>query len=418
MFSLSDYNYTLPPELIAQTPAHPPESCKFLVYDKIKKTTEDRIFSDLPQLIDPNTLIIFNNSKVIKARLILQKGILPLSRGEGAGGWGWALEIFYLNSLSSHTFNALIRPGKKFKRGNTIHFNENIHFTVDKRTEDGRQLTCNQPILEVLEQYGQMPLPPYIKYEEDKADPYQPIMAEKEGSVAAPTASLHFTQNLIKQLVSQGVQTAYTTLHVWLGTFKQVDTEEIKKYNIHAETIEIDLSLFERIAQHKEQNKPILAVGTTVTRTLESLPYLRKILQSNDQEITWQNNRVTLWQGGQDIWIEWMSFEGFEKLPLQTISFRNHLTTNITLDQAKIYIWGLKLKAWSLELIFSSTLYIYPGFTYKILDQLITNFHLPKSSLLMLVAWYIGYKEMKQVYEHAISEKYRFYSFGDAMLIK
>lgn len=306
-------------------------------------------------------------------------------------------EVFYLSSLTPHTFEALVRPGKKRKVGHTIQFTDEISFSVDKITEEWRQLTCSHPIQEVLETYGQMPLPPYISYDETKADPYQPIFASKAWSVAAPTASLHFTQDLMDKLVTQGVEIAYTTLHVWLGTFKQVDTTDIKTYDIHSETLEVDISLFARIAAQKLTNKPLLAIGTTVTRTVESLPYLWKILYTDHQATLLSNIDTSTQQS--------------------VIDFRNSLTIHISLQEAEIYIHQITFPTSDICQL-SSTLFLYPGRPFYVIDQLITNFHLPKSSLLMLVAWYIGYEQMKQIYEHAITEQYRFYSFGDAMWIR
>lgn len=238
-------------------------------------------------------------------------------------------EIFYLASLNTYTFTALVRPGKKFKVGQTIPFMDNITFHVDAITEEGRQLTCSHPIAEILETYGQMPLPPYITYEEEKAPPYQPVFAEKEGSVAAPTASLHFTHNLISQLEQQGVQTAYTTLHVGLGTFKQVDVEDITSYHIHSEKIAIDISLFDRIAQAKRAQHPLLAVGTTVTRTLESLPYLWKAL---------------------DVQPTTLSPPSYDR--------REQLTRDISREQAKHLIHDIQVDTSSIQ--FASTLFLYP----------------------------------------------------------
>ena len=370
MHSLSDYDYTLPSELIAQTPADPPESCRFLVVDKDSWSMQDHIFSDITTLIDPDTLIVFNNSKVLKARL-------PLS------DW-W--EIFFLCALDTYTFSALVRPGKRFMVWSTIPYNDEVSFYVESISEDGRILTASQPIFEVLETYGQMPLPPYIEYDESLAEPYQPVFASEAGSVAAPTASLHFSDELIQQLQSQWVQTLYTTLHVWLGTFKPVNNEDIKKYDIHAETIQIDSDIWSRIASHKMENKPLLAVGTTVTRTLESLPYL------------------------------WVAYNKNITCDTETTTYRNTLTQHITLQEAQKYILTPTQHQWQIH--FESKLFLYPGRPLYIIDQLITNFHLPKSSLLMLVAATIGYDQMRTIYDHAIQQQYRFYSFGDAMWIK
>ncbi len=380
MFDLSDYDYTLPPELIAQTATHPPSSCKLLIYHKKTQSITDAVFSDLSIYIKPSTLIFFNDTKVIKARLVFQ-----------------GLEIFYLNALDTYRFHALVRPWRKFKVGKTLHFHDNVSFHVDALTTEWRQLTCSHPIASVLEKYGQMPLPPYITYDTSKEKDYQSIFASKQGSVAAPTASLHFTSELIDQLHAQGVQTMHTTLHVWLGTFKQVNTSNIKNYDIHAESIEIDANIFSRIATQKIAHHPILAVGTTVTRSLESLPYLWKRLQDCDMQ----------------------TFSILSsKLSPKTQDFRNQLTQDISLADAHQTIFDIQYHPQTHQICFSSKLFLYPGKTFFIIDELITNFHLPKSSLLMLVAWFIGYEQMKKVYQHAIDKKYRFYSFGDAMWIQ
>ncbi len=368
MYTLEDYNYHLPSKLIAQLPANPPESCKFLIYDKQNWTIIDTHFDSIQDQIDRNSVIVFNDSKVIKSRLRLEI---------------W--EIFYLRSFDEYCFEALVKPWKKMKVWATIRLNKKIFFHIDEVTQDGRRVTCNVPILKILKEYGQMPLPPYITYKKEKESSYQPFFAKENGSVAAPTASLHFTQNLVDTLVDKGVELLYTTLHVGLWTFKSVNTEDIKEYKIHSERVEIAGDMFEKLLEAKSHHKKILAVGTTVTRTLESLPYLYVLLKHNKQD------------GMID-------------------QFRDNLCKDITLNQALEYVWDINFDWWKIS--FSSTLYIYPGFEFRVIDELITNFHLPKSSLLMLVAWFMWFENMKKSYDHAIQSKYRFYSFWDAMRIK
>jgi len=231
-----------------------------------------------------------------------------------------------------------------------------------------------------------MPLPPYITYDESLADPYQPVFASSAWSVAAPTASLHFTSDLISQLESQWIQSLYTTLHVWLGTFKPVNVQSITSYDIHSERIEVDLDIWSKLAAAKNIGKNILAVGTTVTRTLESLPYLWKVLQD-----IWKTNDLT-------------------------VQYRDTLSTDITLSDAKKIIWEVNIIDG--KIFFDSKLFLYPGKKFYIIDELITNFHLPKSSLLMLVAGLVWYDQMREIYKYAIDQQYRFYSFGDAMWLK
>lgn len=391
MYTLDDYDYTLPEHLIAQTPSDPPESCKLLVYNKSTDTYSDHVFSDIITMMNPHTLMIYNNSKVVQARLQFCSDKSKKQK-----------EIFYLSSSSPYTFNALVCPGKKFRVWDTVHFNEDIYFTVDAITKEWRQLTCNKPISHVLEQYGQMPLPPYIKYETSKASSYQPIFACKQWSVAAPTASLHFTKDLLHALEKKGIQKIETTLHVGLGTFKQVDTQDIETYDIHTETIVVQISLFAKIAQQKDSWHPVLAIWTTVTRTLESLPYLWKILRHQTNHTTW----------------EMIHSETYATLlwDKHTTQYRDTHTKDISIQQAHKYITNIVHNAASVT--FSSKLYLYPWKPFFVIDQLITNFHLPKSSLLMLIAAYIWYENMKKLYSHAIEEKYKFYSFGDAMWVR
>ena len=368
MEELESYDYHLPQKHIAQSLASPPESCKFLIIEKESWNMKDVIFSDILDEIDDSTLIVFNNSKVLKARILLPQG-----------------EIFYLRSYDEYTFEALVRPWKKFKVWDVIDFDDIISFEVSEITNDGRKLRCNVPILQVLEKYWKMPLPPYISYDDSKEEAYQPVFAKHEWSVAAPTASLHFSAWILASLYEKGIQSLYTTLHVWLWTFKPVTTEDITQYAIQAERMEVATTIFEDILQALLHQKKILAVWTTVTRPLESLPYLYVLLQHQQQNISTDPHRETICK-------------------------------DITLEQALQYVGDISITWWNIH--FASTLFIYPWFTFRIIDQLITNFHLPKSSLLMLVAWFMWYEQMKTCYEHAIQHQYAFYSFGDAMWIR
>lgn len=262
-----------------------------------------------------------------------------------------------------------------------------VTFTVTATTEDGRIISCSHPILDVLEQYGQMPLPPYIVYDPNDAEHYQPDIAnhDKPWSVAAPTAALHFGQSLLDQLHTQAIDHATVTLHVGIGTFKTVDVEDITTYQIHEEVCEISFALLDRIADQKLAQKPLLAVWTTSTRTLESLPYV------------WQQ----------------LSQEQKQRVAPSTRTFWDLVTAE--LEDTKKYILDLICTdSWC---TFACRLYIYPWFTFRVINGLITNFHLPRSSLLMLVAWYIWYDAMKNIYAHAIDHQYRFYSFGDGMIV-
>lgn len=376
MFSLSDYNYALPDRLIAQHPILPPENARLLVFNRKTNTISDEHFYDLPWLLTPETLIVFNDSKVVKARLLF-----PEIQGE----------LLFLRLLTPTSCEAMVRPWKKWKIGmsHTI-VNTNITLTITNNTHDWRIVECSHPILEVLEQYGQMPLPPYIIYDENDAPHYQPIVAnnEKLWSVAAPTAALHFSEQLIGDIKNATILTDSVTLHVWIGTFKTVDVEDITKYAIHDEVCEVRFDLFTTIARQKISHRPLLAVGTTTTRTLESLPYVWKLMD------LWDKNKL------------------FDQ---DTILFRDSLIHSLDWKLASDYVSEITFTNDSC--LFHCTLYIYPWFQFRLIDQLITNFHLPKSSLLMLVAGYIWYKQMQNIYKHAVSQEYRFFSFGDGMLV-
>ncbi len=373
MYKLSDYDYYLPPELIAQQKTNPPHQSKMLVYHRAFNKIEHKKFRDLKDMLDNNYLMFFNKTKVIKARLLGQID-------------GKQAEIFYLRNLENWHFEALVRPWKKFKKWKTIEFQVNdeiLRFEVVDFTKDGRTLKLLEGnILQILERWGQMPLPPYIAYEESKESSYQPVLAKEVWSVAAPTASLHFTPDLLEALKAKWVEMEEVVLHVGLGTFKKVDVKDIRQYDIHTEQVKIPNDIFAKIAEAKLNSKKILAVGTTVVRTLESLPALWQILP---QQIK----------------------KGFS---LDVQNFRETQKWN---DKEIIYNFFV---GWD-NLIWETKLFIYPWFEFKIVDSLITNFHLPKSSLLMLVAAFVGYQQMKQIYEIAIKHKYKFYSFWDWMFI-
>lgn len=379
MHKLSDYDYILPEALIAQELASPPDGCKLLVYKKKEWLIEDRIFHELPEIVPSNSLLVFNSSKVLKARLLF-------------GDY----EIFYLHSLDQYRFNCMIwmtipnvKVGKRFKVWMIVERPwTDITFTVESISYEGRILVCNKPILEVVEQYGQMPFPPYIEYTDEKADTYQPLFAKQAGSVAAPTASLHFTDRILENLSKHNIVTAECVLHVWLATFRQVETENIKEYDIHSESIIVNAELFEIIAMKRINKELVVWVWTTVTRTLETLPYI------------------------------WSQFSDKEKAIFtdDTMHWRDSICVWITRTQSDQYV-----RRWSRidenTISADSTLYIYPWFTFRVITGLLTNFHVPKSTLLMLVSWFMWYYEMKKVYDHAINTPYKFFSFGDAMLI-
>lgn len=336
-FNLEKYDYQLPDELIAQEPVEPRDLCRLMILDRSKRSIEHKIFRDIKKYIQPGDLLVINNTKVIPARLYGQKET------------GAKVEVLLLEKNGNqNVWKALVRPGSKIKKGNKLLFPENIVCEVLDHLDDGtRILEFKDPdFYSKIFKVGQIPLPPYIKKQLDDPELYQTEYAKYEGAVAAPTAGLHFTKELLNELQEKvGVEIAEITLHVGLGTFRPVKELDIREYDIHEEYFSVSREILEKIARTKAKGRKVIAVGTTVVRTLES------IAQEPD------------------------------------------------------------------KLIGKTKLYIYPPFEFKIIDALITNFHLPKSSLLFLVSAFAGYDFIMQAYREAIEKRYRFFSFGDAMFI-
>lgn len=330
-FTLSDFDYHLPEKLIAQSPAHPRDHARLLVYNREEKSITDDYFYNIGDHLPADTTMVVNNSKVEKCRLLFDNG---------------KKELFVTSVSNNNTIEALVRPGKKFKKGKDIELADGISAKVTNIAEDGLRtliLSCDMDDPK-LDPYKHTPFPPYIEQDESLSDEYQTVYAKDLGSKAAPTAGLHFTDELLAKLKKGGIKKAEVTLHVGLGTFAPVKTENLDEHNMHSEWFQLTQSTCEALnsAEH------ITAVGTTSIRVLETA--------SNRKRVFSPENRET-------------------------------------------------------------DIFITPGYSFKAVDALITNFHLPKSTLLMLVAAFMGFDEMKRVYEHAIHEEYRFYSFGDAMLI-
>lgn len=345
-YSLASYDYALPPERIAQNPATPRDHSRLLVVDTLS-THQHRIFRDLPDLLQPGDLLVLNNTKVIPARLY----------GRKANGTG-AVEILLLEEQSSSCWSALVKPGRRLKPGAVIHFGGDPHspdliarVVAHDPDTSGRVLEFTVPsgdsLIQVIDRLGQMPLPPYITESQAVPDQYQTIYAEQPGAVAAPTAGLHFTEDLFTRLTAQGIDHTFITLHVGVGTFRPVETEDITTHTMHSEWIDVSLETVEKIHRTQAAGGRVIAVGTTVTRALEGAA---------------QQGDLAPFQG-------------------------------------------------------KTNLFIYPGYRWRVLDGLITNFHLPGSSLLMLVSALIGRERLLGLYQEAIHHDYRFYSFGDAMLI-
>jgi S-adenosylmethionine:tRNA ribosyltransferase-isomerase len=381
-YQLWSYSYTLPDTLIAQEAIHPHHDARLLVCDQENGSILKKCrFIDLPDILEKDRVLFFNNSRVLPARITLKDQ--KILREDGSIGTISEWEILFCQKMQNGEFEALVRPGAKFRKWTKILFDEGNIEVIDT-TSSGRLLMANEVSIDFLmEKYGQLPLPPYIEYSKEKEDDYQTSFAKTNGSVAAPTASLHFTETLMQAIHNPK---EYVTLHVWLGTFKWIDVDDIRHYQIHRETIEIDRDIFEKIYLHYTQNQKIIAIGTTTCRTLESLPAL------------W-NNLDSLLQS--EFPIEVQNYWN-EKKPRNT----NNWISHINFDH----------QTWKIH--FSTAIYITPGHVFQVIDELITNFHLPESSLLVLVSALMGLENMRKVYQHAIWEKYRFFSFGDGMYIR
>lgn len=355
-YLLSSYSYELPQASIAQTPADPRDSSRLLVVDPMGTHTHS-IFSDLLEWLLPNDLLVLNDTLVIPARMFGQKSS------------GAAVEILLLEPRQNNCWLALVKPGKRFKIGSEIEFvpapgqGEYAKAilkakVIDKDpTTGGRVLQFQVPPGETFEQllsaFGQIPLPPYIHSFPSRTSLYQTVYAREPGAVAAPTAGLHFTPELLLKLQNKGIEQTYITLHVGLATFRPVEVEDITAHQMHREWVEVSEQTVEKIEKTKARGGRIIAVGTTVVRALETSALQAKPDGSNLL----------------------MPFRG------------------------------------------KTNLFIYPGYRIRIVDGLITNFHLPGSSLLMLVSAFVGRERLLNLYREAVRSNYRFYSFGDAMLI-
>lgn len=359
MYSLSDYDFILPEKLIAQKPAVPRDHCRLLCYNRATDQVQHDYFYHLKKYLPSGSLLVFNDSQVIPARLLGKK-----QNTEGK------FEIFLLKQLNDNLWEVLLK-GKRKREGMIIGFNHsNLQAKLLEPMDEQRWLVefnYHEPELgRILNRTGLIPLPPYIKIEQSNTHikqwlkkQYQTIYADsaKKGSVAAPTAGLHFTQRLLKGLAAGGIEFAKVTLHVGLGTFSPVRHEDITQHKMHAELGMIDKKTLLQILHAKKVGRPIISVGTTTVRVLEGL--VAKYLTYSEEKLS--------------------------QLP-------EVLTEEIGI-------------------------FIYPGYRFKILDGLITNFHLPKSTLLMLVSAMTGKDRLLELYKIAIQKKYQFFSFGDAMLI-
>ncbi|WAM31679.1 tRNA preQ1(34) S-adenosylmethionine ribosyltransferase-isomerase QueA [Caldicellulosiruptor naganoensis] len=340
-WKLSDFHYDLPEELIAQKPVEPRDSSRLMVIHPDGRI-DHRIFRDIIEYLNEGDCLVLNNSKVIPARLIGQR--------EDTGSF---IEFLLVKRLSIDTWEVMTRPGKKARKGRRFVFGDGrlkaevLHVNQDEGTRIVR-FEYEGVFEDILESLGEIPLPPYIKEKLDNVDRYQTVYSKVPGSAAAPTAGLHFTEELLDRISKKGVQTLYVTLHVGLGTFKPVKVENIEEHKMHEEYYEISEDVAEKINEAKKLGKRVIAVGTTSCRVLESAAVEKGLVKAQ--------------------------------------------------------------KGWT-------DIFIYPGYEFKILDGLVTNFHLPDTTLMMLVCAFGGYERIMNAYKIAVDQRYRFFSFGDAMLI-
>jgi len=342
--NVSDFDYELPLELIAQEPSEKRDGSRLLVVHRDTGILEHRHFSDIVDYLKPGDCLVLNDSKVIPARLYGTK--------EGTGAH---IEFLLSKKIEDNDWETLVRPGKRLHTGDVVSFGENKELKAEilSHSEDGTRIvrfSCNGNFMETLEKLGSMPLPPYIEREskEDDKNRYQTVYAKNEGSVAAPTAGLHFTKELLEKAKAKGIKIAFLTLHVGIGTFRPVKAEKIEEHHMHIEEYSVSEECAKIMNETKAKGGRIISVGTTACRTMESAAIKDGVIASGS------NN---------------------------------------------------------------TGIFIYPGYHFKMLDCLITNFHLPKSTLLMLVSALYTREDMLNVYKTAVKEHYRFFSYGDAMLI-
>jgi S-adenosylmethionine:tRNA ribosyltransferase-isomerase len=371
---VSEFNYELPDELIAQRPAERRDASRLLSLSRVSSAFEDRFFSELPQLMRGDELLVLNNTRVRPARLFGKRSGVHAQRTSistksaeefpsGDEHLSGVVEIFLVRRVEGDTWQALVRPGKKLPVGERVIFGTGeLEAEIVERGELGIRTICfhasnESSVDENIERLGHVPLPPYINRVDDTADRerYQTVFAKKPGAVAAPTAGLHFTPEILEKIRERGCEICELTLDVGLGTFQAIHSETLEEHAIHAENYEIIQEAAEKIIRAKEKKRPLLAVGTTVVRALEGAA--QRAEESGAKQIILPGKAET----------------------------------------------GIFIK---------------PGYEFRVVDMLLTNFHLPKSTLLALVSAFAGREEVLAAYAHAVEERYRFYSYGDCMLIR
>jgi S-adenosylmethionine:tRNA ribosyltransferase-isomerase len=386
----SDFDYHLPSELIAQTPIEPRDHSRLMIINRETKAVENRHFFDIVEYFKPGDVLVWNNSKVFKARLhgriLLDEETDNLEKTTGKDSPysdvirnAPVVEIFLVRPMENRgVWKVLAKPGKKLRLGMKVVFAEDFIGEVVAKELDGTVLVQfaddDMIVREKANKYGEVPLPPYVEKSESseqtsKENNYQTVYAKHEGSVAAPTAGFHFTSELIEKLKTKGVEFAEVTLHVGLGTFLPVKSDKVEEHQMHSEWVELTDKNADIINRAKAEGRRVVAVGTTTVRTLEGIAQLQSKVKS-------QKSKESPLERGRGVFKSIQPYSG------------------------------------------DLNIFITPGFEFKIIDALITNFHLPKSTLIMLVSAFVENREFTlECYKKAVKEKYRFYSFGDAMLI-
>lgn len=334
----ADFDFELPEKLIAQEPVLPRDQCRLLVVRRDSNQFEHRKFYEIKEFLSESDLLVLNDSRVIPARLYGRKST------------GAKVEVLLIERIQNGTWKAIVKPGSKIKKGSTLVFDELSCKVVEHLPDSTRVLEFNEPgVEETIKKIGKMPIPPYIKKYPKNPELYQTVYAKAEGSVAAPTAGLHFTKELLSELQARGVNITYITLHVGLGTFRPVKVDKIENHEMHSEFYTISEKTVKKISETRQKRGKVIAVGTTVVRTLEAVA---------------AENAGNL-----------IAKSGY------------------------------------------TDIFIYPPFKFNVVDGIITNFHLPRSTLLMLVSAFAGREKILSAYREAVKERYRFFSFGDACLI-
>ena len=379
---VKDFDYELPEELIAQDPLEDRSSSRLLVLDKETGAFSHRHFTDIKEYLAPGDCLVINDTRVIPARL------LGVKEDTGAH-----VEILLLKRKEADTWECLVRPGKKLRQGARVVFGEGLlKAEIMDTVEEGNRLVHFEYegiFEEVLDRLGEMPLPPYITHKLQDKNRYQTVYAVHDGSAAAPTAGLHFTKELLAEIEEMGVKIARVTLHVGLGTFRPVKAETVEDHHMHSEYYEVSEETAKTVNETLAAGHRIFSVGTTSTRTMESAAVLNP-----EYEMMTENREAGASEG-----------DCFEEVNVRGLRMLRKTDGS--------YVPKYILKAggsWT-------SIFIYPGYEWKLVQSLITNFHLPQSTLIMLVSALAGREHVMAAYEAAVCERYRFFSFGDAMLI-